>query len=188
MKKINSLPILLVFLCAICICTFSCKETETKEEASVVEEETRPYDISPNEEANIKLVSEFIDALISNKQDKVKSLVTGDFMDYGPSIKDSMNIDQLTYAWAKIDSTRANQDAGVFVATSLVVNEGDLAGDWVNVWGTYTANEKSSNYAYNAPWHRVFRVKEGKISFSRAWFDNLAISLELGTVIPAPKE
>ena len=174
-------------MCAICVSTFSCKEAETKEETPVVEE-TRLYDISPNEEANIKLVSEFIDALITNKPDKVKSLVSDKFMDYGPSAKDSMNIDQLTYAWTSIDSTRSEQDAGVFAITSLIVNEGDLAGDWVNVWGNYTAKEKNSDYYYDAPWHRVFGVKDNKITFSRAWFDNLAISLDLGRVAPVPKE
>lgn len=188
MKKNNSLPIFVALACVICLATFSCKEAETKEEAPLAEEKVRPYDISANEDANIKLVSEFIDALITNKQDKIRSLVTDDFMDYGPSQKDSMNIDQLTYAWTAIDSTRSNQDAGVFVVTALVVNEGDLAGEWVNVWGTYTAKEKNSGYEYDAPWHRVFKINNDKISFSRAWFDNLAISLDLGRVIPAPKE
>ncbi|MBV1923489.1 MAG: nuclear transport factor 2 family protein [Flavobacteriaceae bacterium] len=188
MKKINSLSIFVTLACVICLTTFSCKDAETKEEAPAVEEKARAYDISSNEDANIKLVSEFIDALITNKQDKVRSLVTDDFMDYGPSQKDSMNIDQLTYAWTAIDSLRSNQDAGVFVATALVVNEGDLAGEWVNVWGTYTAKENSSGYEYSAPWHRVFKVNDDKISFSRAWFDNLAISLDLGTVVKASKE
>jgi hypothetical protein len=168
--------------------SFSCKEATTTEEVETEIEETttRMYDISPNEEANIALVNEFIDAILNSRFDEAKSMVTSDYMEKGPSAKDSMNVDQMIARWTAVNSERSNQDAGVLIATSLVVNEGDLAGDWVNIWGDYTATLNGSDYKYDVPWHRVVRIIDGKISYAHAWFDNLAPAMDIGSVVPAP--
>ncbi len=185
MKKSNSLSIYLLLVCVLGISIWSCKEKE-EETPDVVVEEARLYDISPNEEANMALVNSFIDAIITNKPDALKSLVTDDYMFRGPSAKDSVNVDQLAANWAAVDSLRTNQDPGIIVMTSLVANEGDLKGDWVHVWGTYTANVKGSDFSYNVPWHQVHQIDNGKIARTRTWYDRLDSALEMGTVVPAP--
>lgn len=35
----------------------------------------------------------------------------------------------------------------------FVVNEGDLKGDWVYVWGIYIVNVKGSDFFYNVFWY-----------------------------------
>ncbi|MBW2937668.1 nuclear transport factor 2 family protein [Aureisphaera sp. CAU 1614] len=184
MKKSKSLSIYLLVLCTVCLSVWSCKEKE--EVTPEVVEKARLYDISPNEEANIALVGNFIDALITNKSDALRSMVTAEYMMRGPSAKDSVNIDQLVSYWAVNDSLRSNQDAGIIIMTSLVANEGDLKGDWVHVWGTYTANLKGSDFSYNIPWHQVYQIDNGKITRTRTWYDRLDSALDMGTVVPAP--
>lgn len=183
MKKSNSLSIYVLVLCTVCLSIWSCKEKEVTPE---VVEKARLYDISPNEEANMALVNSFIDAIITNKPEALKGLVTDDYMFLGPSAKDSVNVDQLAANWAVVDSLRSNQDPGIIVMTSLVANEGDLKGDWVHVWGNYTANVKGSDFSYNVPWHQVHQVVDGKIARTRTWYDRLDSALDMGTVVPAP--
>ena len=124
MKKSNSLSIYLLLVLILSMSFWSCKEKEevTPEEV----EKARLYDISPNEEANMALVNSFIDAIITNKPEALKGLLTDDYMFRGPSAKDSVNVDQLAANWAVVDSLRSNQDPGIIVMTSLVANEGDL--------------------------------------------------------------
>ena len=192
MKKIKSLSTFLFLICTISLITYSCKDMDAKSDAGdtsqTEEAEVAPYEVSPNEEANMKLVTEFIDALLSNDMVKAKSMVSDDFMDRGPSAKDSANIDQVTARWAATDSLRSNQDSGIFAANSLQVNDGPYTGDWVSVWGNYTADLNGSDYKYDVPWHRVFQIADGKIVFTHVWYDSLAIALDLGTVAPVPAE
>jgi len=183
MKKINSLSIYLLLLCTLCLSVWSCKEKEVTEAPEVA---PRLYDISPNEEANMQLATNFIDAIISNKQDQIRSMVAADFMFYGPASKDSVNIDQLVVNWAVADSLRSNQNPGVLAMTSLRVNEGRFMGDWVHVWGNYSANVNNSDFVYDVPWHHAYFIENGKISLGRTWFDRLQSSMDLGVVVPAP--
>ena len=183
MKKFNSLSIYLVLACVFSLTFISCDEKVTT--AEVVEEVTQPpYEPSPNEEANIKLVTDFIAALFANDAELAKSMVSSDFMDRGPSAKDSTNIDQMTARWATNAVERSNQDPGIFAANSLQVNEGDFAGQWVHMWGDYSADVNGTDYKYDVPWHRVFIITDGKISFSQVWYDSLSTALEFGAVAP----
>ena len=188
MKKFNSLSIYLVLACIISLTAFSCNEKATTAEEVVaevvVEVIAPPYEPSPNEEANIKLVTDFIAALFANDAELAKSMVSSDFMDRGPSAKDSTNIDQMTARWATNAVERSNQDPGIFAANSLQVNEGDFAGQWVHMWGDYSADVNGTEFKYDVPWHRVFIITDGKISFSQVWYDSLSTALEFGAVAP----
>jgi hypothetical protein len=184
MKKFNSLSIYLVLACIISLAVFSCNEKATTTEAAAEKVTAPPYEPSPNEEANIKLVSDFIAALVATDDEKAKSMVSNEFMDNGPGKKDSATIDQMTARWATNLKERSNQDPGIYAANSLQVNEGDFAGQWVHVWGNYTADVNGSDYKYDVPWHRVFIITDGKISFSQVWYDSLSTALDLGAVVP----
>lgn len=185
MKKLSMLSIV---LCTITLFAWSCKEQEANTETPEVEEEQRLYDISANEEANIQLVSGFIDALIANKGNGIKDMVSDDYIFKGPAANDSLSVDELAANWAAVDSLRSNQNAGILAMTSLVANEGDIKGDWVHVWGNYTADVNDSDFSFNVPWHQAYKVENGKITYTRTWYDRLSSALEMGTVISAPKE
>ena len=171
------------------IMAFSCKPKE--EEAAVKTADTpaessRLYDISANEEANIQMAIDFVNSSVGGDADKVRSIVHSDYWDYGPGAKDSLSLDDFLSAWAETSAARTEQDPGIMITTALTVNEGDLAGDWVNMWGTYTA--KQGDFTFNVPWHRVFFIEDGKIVMSRAWYDRLAQGLEMGVYQAVPQE
>jgi len=161
------------------IMVFSCKQKEEVEAASEAQaESSRLYDISANEEANIQMATDFVNASVGGDADKVRTIAHSDYWDYGPGAKDSISLDDFLSAWAETSAARTDQDPGIVAATALTVNEGNLAGDWVNMWGTYTA--KQGDYTFDVPWHRVFLIEEGKIIMSRAWYDRLSSGLEMG--------
>lgn len=169
------------------IMVFSCKPKE--EEAAVMEtpeESARLYDISANEEANIQMAIDFVNASVSGDGDKARTIASSEYWDYGPGGKDSLNLDDFLAAWAETAAARTEQDPGIMMTTSLMVNEGDLAGDWVNMWGNYSA--KQGDYTFSVPWHRVFFIVDGKIVMSRAWYDRLASGMEMGVYQAVPQE
>ena len=161
------------------IMVLSCKQKEEAEAvAEAPVESNRLYDISANEEANIQMAKDFVHAVLAGNSEKVRSLVHSDFYNYGPGSKDSLSLDEFLAGWETTSAARTDQDPGIMIGTSLTVNEGDLEGDWVNLWGTYTA--KQGDYTFNVPWHRVFLVQEGKFIMSRSWFDRLSSGLDMG--------
>ena len=178
MRTRINLP-LLTLLMASLIMVFSCKpREETEAVAEAPEESSRLYDISANEEANIQMAKDFVIAVLSGDHEKARSFAHSEYYDFGPGSKDSLSLDEFLAAWETTTAARTDQDPGIMIGTALTVNEGDLAGDWVNLWGSYTA--KQGDYEFNVPWHRVFLVQDGKFVMSRSWFDRLSSGLEMG--------
>ena len=177
MRTRINLPILTLFITSL-ILVFSCKPKEEAEIAAEAPAESRLYDISVNEEANMQLAIDFVNATVSGDTAAARELAHSEYWDYGPGAKDSLSLDDFLSAWATTAAGRTDQDPGIMATTGLVVNEGDLEGDWVNMWGNYSA--KQGDYSFYVPWHRVFLISEGKIVMSRSWYDRLASGLEMG--------
>ena len=180
MKTTINKPILVLLFISLLL-AFSCKQQDAamaETDAEVEANTSRLYDISANEEANIQLATNFVNASVSGDTAAARNLAHAEYWDYGPGGKDSLSLDDFLARWVTTAAGRTDQDPGIVAATSLVVNEGNLAGDWVNMWGTYTA--KQGDYSFEVPWHRVFLINEGKIVMSRSWYDRLASGLEMG--------
>lgn len=186
MRTRTNMPIVLLFFLSLLV-VFSCKQQEeTETMADAPEASDRMYDISANDEANIQMAKDFVQATLAGDTEKARSLVHADYWDYGPGAKDSLSLDDFLAAWEETSAARTDQDPGIMIGTALTVNEGDLAGDWVNLWGSYTA--KQGDYTFNVPWHRVFLIQEGKFIMSRVWYDRLASGLEMGVYQAVPAE
>jgi hypothetical protein len=176
MKNLTRFGVLLLIISTI----FYACQPKTELVPSPVE--VAPYEVSPDAEANLKIVHEYMDALLTNDQEKLNSLVGEGFMSYGPARKDSSNIEEIASVWAGIAKLRSNQDLGVSAMTALRVNEGLFVGDWVHLWGNYTATLNDGDYTFDVPWHSAYFIKDNKIVLTRTWYDSLAIALDLGAV------
>lgn len=176
MKNLTRYGVLLLIISTIfCAC-------QPKTELASSPVEVAAYEKSPDAEANLKIVNEYMDALLTNDQEKLKSFVGEGFMGYGPSRKDSSNIEEIASVWAGISKLRSNQDLGISGMTALRVNEGQYVGEWVQLWGNYTATLNDGGYAYDVPWHSNFFIKDNKIVWTRTWYDSLETALDLGAV------
>jgi ketosteroid isomerase-like protein len=64
------------------------------------------------------------------------------------------------------------------VSQTFRVIDGDLKGDWVSVWGTYTFTE--NGIEMNSPYQLTAMVANGKIVRSSIYYDRLAIREAMG--------
>ncbi len=85
---------------------------------------------NPTAEADMKVVSDFINALTNNNLDKAKSLLAEKYKGYGPSPLDSSTIEQTINGWKESNKIQLNPKVS-FVTQTFRVLSGNLQGIWV---------------------------------------------------------
>lgn len=140
---------------------------------------------NPDADADIKLVSDYINTIIAGDVDKATSMLASNFMGYGPGPNDSSNLQQTADSWKKNYTTQQNRKAS-FVAETFNVKSGDLAGHWVATWGTYSFTQNGKDIKF--PYQYTAHVKDGKIDQDRVYFDQLYILQTLGYTITPPSK
>lgn len=180
MKRAITIGFLLATLMvAICVTSAKAQSTSTQIHYSdMVGDNT-------DAEADIKLVSDYVNTIVAGDVNKATSMLAGNFMGYGPGPDDSANLQQTTDSWKKNYTMQQNRKAD-FVAETFNVKSGDNAGHWVSTWGTYsfTQNGKSIKFPYQYTAH----VKNGKIDKDVIYFDQLYILKTLGYTVTPPSK
>jgi ketosteroid isomerase-like protein len=164
---------------------YSCTPATSEAAAEDTAQNKPTYHVSENDAANIAIVTNYLNSLVTGDGSVAQGLVNANFMSYGPSVGDSATIEQVMAQWVTNAATRTEQEAGLFASNGLTVTDGPFTGDWVMLWGRYTCNDNKSGLDLTVPWHSVNKIENGKISLTRAWFDSLAPSLAVGAVVPA---
>lgn len=138
---------------------------------------------NPTADADIKVVSEYVNTLVGGNADKAKMLLAGNYKGYGPSAVDSSTTEQLLSTWKRNYATQSNRKFS-FVAVTFRVKSGSLKGNWVSLWGNYnfTQNGKNATFPVNYTAH----VSNGKIDQDRIYYDNLYVSQALGYKLVPP--
>ncbi|TYB80357.1 hypothetical protein ES677_14175 [Bizionia gelidisalsuginis] len=139
---------------------------------------------NPTAEVDLKVVADYLEALINNKMTKVTSLLADNFQGEGPSYQESETKTELLEAWKEYHQTRTNQKND-YVSQAFRVIDGDLKGDWLSVWGTYTFTE--NNIVMNLPYQLTALVENEKISRSVIYYDRMAINTAMGYELTAKK-
>lgn len=140
---------------------------------------------NPQAEATIQVVSDYVNALISNNMSKASSLLSETYIGYGPAENDSINKMDTTTSWKEAHLARTNEKVS-FISQTFRVLQGDLKGDWVSQWGTYTFTQDGKDI--KLPYQLTALVKDGKIGMSRIYFDNLAVLTTLEYKITPPEK
>ena len=139
---------------------------------------------NPNAEADIKIVSDYLTTLIDNGDvDKAASMLTTNFMGYGPGPQDSANLQITIDIWKKNVAVQENRKVN-FVAETFNVKSGVLAGNWVSVWGNYSCSQNGKDLKF--PFQYTAHVSNGKIDQDRVYYDQLYIIKALGYSITPP--
>ena len=139
---------------------------------------------NPNADADIKVVENFLNSLISGDLDKAKSQLASNFKGYGPAPADSVNAMQTINNW-KENYTKQSDRKVDFVTNSLRVLTGIHKGDWVLVWGTYSFTQNSKSIAL--PFQYTARVVNGKIDTDITYYDRLYVMETLGYKLTPPE-
>ena len=146
-------------------------------------EEAEPglLEISSTIDQDIEMVTAYMNALVSSDSAAIRSYLTDDFMSYYmTSPTDSSNANEHIAAWKSFGEQRSNQANEIVAASSLKVNSGRFEGNWVQVWGTYSATWNDSGTAIEIPYHVNLNIVDGKISREYGYYDRLAINVQLG--------
>ena len=138
---------------------------------------------NPEAEADMKVVSDFVNSLTSGDLDKAKSLLADKYKGYGPAPVDSTTTEQMISTWKENYKTQTNRKVG-FVTQTFRVLQGDLKGDWVSLWGNYSFTQNDKNVSF--PFQYTARVTDGKIDTDRIYYDRMYILQTLGYKVTAP--
>lgn len=138
---------------------------------------------NPTADADIKVVSDYTNAIVSGDLTKAKSLLAASYIGYGPGPTDSTNVDKEMQTWESNYKTQMDRKVEFITQTFRVLN-GDLQGNWVSVWGTYYFTTGGTNI--RLPYQSTFHVTNGKIDKSIIYFDLLSIYQKLGYTLTPP--
>lgn len=139
---------------------------------------------NPTYEEDIKVVTDYVNAITNNNMAVVESLLADDYVGSGPSNGDTQTKAELIESWKEAHKVRTNEN-NEYVYNTFRVLEGDLKGDWVSVWGTYTFTENGKDISL--PYQFTAHVKDKKIQKSVIYYDNLAVIKAMGYEITPPK-
>jgi ketosteroid isomerase-like protein len=138
-----------------------------------------------NADADIKVVGDFLNSLVSGDLEKAKSLLTENFKGYGPAPADSNTAEQTLSSWKENYISQSNRKVDFLPATFMVLS-GNLKGEWVSVWGTYSFTQDGKNLSF--PFQYTARVTGGKIDTDRVYYDRLYIFQTLGYKLTPPEK
>ncbi len=140
---------------------------------------------NPDADADIQLVSDYVNTLIAGDVDKAASMLAGNYMGYGPGPDDSATVQQTIDAWKQNYTMQQNRKVSFLPATFNVLS-GDQAGHWVTTWGTYTFTQNGKDI--KLPYQYTAHIKDGKIDKDIIYFDQLAVLKALGYTIKDPSK
>jgi ketosteroid isomerase-like protein len=139
---------------------------------------------NPTAEADMKVVGDFVNALVSGDQDKAKSLAAPTYIGRGPSRLDSANIGKELASWQANYKTQSDRKVA-FVTQTFKVLSGNLKGNWVSLWGDYTFTQAGKTITF--PFQYTASVADGKVTSARIYYDNMAIVTQLGFKVTPPE-
>jgi ketosteroid isomerase-like protein len=140
---------------------------------------------NPTADQDIKVVSDYLNALVAADFDKAKGLVAVNYKGYGPGPQDSATIEQAIKFWQANDSTETNRKIEFTPATFKVLS-GTYEGNWVAMWGDYSCTQAGKDLRF--PFQYTAHITNGKIDQDIVYYDRLYIYQALGFTVTPPKQ
>jgi hypothetical protein len=139
--------------------------------------------LNPTAEADIKVVSDLLNAFTSGDLDKARNLLAPGYLGHGPSPLDSVTADQSINNWRENYKTQLNRKVS-FIPETFRVLQGDLKGNWVSIWGDYTFSSNGKTVTF--PFQYTGHVTGGKVDRDVIYYDRLYIMQTLGYTLAPP--
>jgi hypothetical protein len=182
MRTTTQLPAFAILLVSV-LCLASCqkKEDRTKNEMQ------KYVTISDSADANARLLMDYEQALTTGDYAKVRSLVGPGFKNYGPSASDSVTIDSLVSHWE--GRHKAYSGLKIVEANPLAFTSSNdkTKGDWVAMWGRYSATYKATGKTINFPFHLIGKVENGKLRLTGDYWDKSQFIGPMGNMVVKAK-
>ncbi len=140
---------------------------------------------NPDADADIKLVSDYVNTIVNGDVDKATAMLSPGFKGYGPGAGDSSTAQEINKRWKESNAMQTDRKTN-FLAETFNVKSGDLEGHWVATWGDYTFTQNGKVVKF--PFQYTARVKDGKINRDIIYYDQLPILTALGYTITPPSK
>lgn len=102
---------------------------------------------NPTAEADMKVVGDFVNALVSGDQGKAKLLAVPTHIGRWSSWLDSANIKKELTGWKANYKTQSDRKVASVTQTFNVLS-GNLKGSWVSLWGDYTFTQAGKTITF----------------------------------------
>lgn len=182
MKTKFRLPLVVAFVMASQM-FLSCQKQEEKTKTTTPSYKEVVVE-NPTAEADMKVVGDYINAVVSGDLVKAKSLLSGNFMAHGPARSDSSTVEQELARWTENYKNQTDRKVS-FVTQTFKVLSGNLKGNWVSLWGDYTFTQAGKTIKF--PFQYTAGVANGTITRGQIYYDNMAIVTQLGYKVTPPE-
>lgn len=160
----------LVSLTAISIVFFSCTSNALNKE---------------NE--NLAIAKKYMEAVETKNVATMDSLLSENYIGYGPSVGDSTNKAEALKAW-KLNTENLYESIKYtrHKELAVTVTNGEAMGDWVLNWAYLTIKYKDGRGPVNLWVNAVYKIEDGKIAQSRTFYNEADVLRQLGYSIQPP--
>jgi hypothetical protein len=138
------------------------------------------------ERDNLAIAEKYMKAVETKNISVIDSLLADNYMGYGPSVGDSINKEGailntkflMENFYESFEYTRHQEVA-------VTLKEGRAMGDWVLNWAYLTIKYKDGRGPVHVWVNIVYRIENGKIMFSRTFYNEADVLRQLGyTTVP----
>jgi hypothetical protein len=164
----------LLFLTAISISLFSCTPSADN-----------------REKENLAIVRSYKDAIETNNVAMMDSLLASNYKGYGPSVNDSINKEETLSNWKyNTENLYESFKFSRLQNFAKTVKEGEETepGDWVSSWAYLTVKYKDGRGQVNVWVNAEYKIENGKIVYSRTFYDEADILRQLNYSVEPPVE
>lgn len=141
------------------------------------------------EKENLAIVRSYKDAIETNNIAMIDSLLASNYKGYGPSVDDSINKEQTLSNWKyNTENLYESFKFSRLQNFAKTVKEGEEAeaGDWVSSWAYLTIKYKDGTGPINVWVNSEYKIENGKIVYSRTFYDESDILRQLNSSIEQP--
>lgn len=141
-------------------------------------------------ETNKALITQYVDAIVKGDTSAIGNFLADSYKGYGPGLTDSTDRAKEIKDWGnswKNDFSSIDFNRAGMIAFNVPA-DGKFPGDWVSDWGLITVNYKNGLKPFSFWWNGVYRVKDGKIEVSRAFWNENDYFKQQGFTVTPPKK
>jgi ketosteroid isomerase-like protein len=135
----------------------------------------------------VELIKKWVQAYENEDIAALREMYSTELVSIGPQYNQEWPYDTLnsTASWfEEIDSMKIE----VITMLPETVKEGDLAGDWVLVWADISWYDVKAEKSVKIMWHSPMRIKEGKIVYEVAYWNQWDLFKQLGAKLEWPDD
>jgi hypothetical protein len=141
------------------------------------------------EKAHLAIAQKYMKAVETNNVELMDSLLSDDYIGYGPSVSDSTNKQEALQSWKfNAENLYESFEYTRHQELAVTVKEGRAKGDWVLNWAYLTIKYKDGRGPVHLWVNVVYLIKDGEIVLSRTFYNEADVLRQLRYSIEPPQE